>query len=334
MHSTKLALALGLMGLGALALTTACGGDGVKLAKDIQVTDTSITGKPEDVIAKVNGRAVTVAEMNLFATRGSQEPGGPKKEAQLLALNTRIDQFLLAEAATRKGISVPDSLVDPMIASWERRFTNPQERDARLAQMGLTMPQLREEFRLQELVRRFVRETVQDTLKVTDAELQTHYDSNQAQFQQGESVRASHILVTCDPAATPEVKAAAKSKAEALDRRVRGGEDFATVARAESDCPSKEQGGDLGFFTRDRMVKPFADAAFAMTPGQISDVVETQFGYHVIKLEERRAGGTMPLDQIAEQLRGYLLGQKLQGAVDQVAKGLRAKAKIETAIEI
>jgi peptidyl-prolyl cis-trans isomerase C len=335
MHSRKWALALGLAGLCGLVLTTACGGDsGAKLAKDIQVTDASITGKPEDVIAKVNGQAITVAEMNLVASRGAPQPGGPQKDAQLQALNSLIDQLVLANAAAQKGLTVPDSLVDPMITRWEGQFTNPQDRDKRLADMGMTLPQLREKIRLDQLVQQFVRETVQDTLKVSDAELQSYYDANAAQFEQGESVHARHILVSCDPAATPEVKEAAKRKAEALGRRVRGGEDFAAVASAESDCPSKAQGGDLGFFTRDRMVKPFADAAFALSPGQVSDVVETQFGYHVIKLEERKPGGKMPLDQIAEQLRGFLMRQKLQGAVDQLAKSLRAKAKIKTAIQI
>jgi peptidyl-prolyl cis-trans isomerase C len=334
MHSRKWALALCLMGLCALVLTTACGDSGPKLAKDIQVTDTTISGKPEDIIAKVNGKPVTVSEMNLVASRGTPQPGGPAKEAQLQALNSLIDQMVLAEAATSKGLTVPDSLVDPMIAGWERQFPNPQDRDARLAAMGMTLPQLREKIRLDQLVQRFVRETVQDTLKVSDADLQSYYDANSAQFQQGEAVHARHILVSCPPDTTPEVKAAAKSKAAALARRVRGGEDFAAVASAESDCPSKAQGGDLGFFTRDRMVKPFADAAFALNVGQVSDVVETQFGYHVIKLEERRAGGMMPLDQIREQLRGFLMRQKLQDAVDKLATNLRAKAKVETAIQI
>ena len=100
------------------------------------------------------------------------------------------------------------------------------------------------------------------------------------------SIRVSHILISyagAERATSTRTKEEARELTEELDKRARDGEDFAGLATAYSDCPTAENGGDLGFFKKDRMVKPFEDAAFALEPGQISDVVETKFGFHVIK---------------------------------------------------
>ena len=107
-----------------------------------------------------------------------------------------------------------------------------------------------------------------------------------------EQVRASHILISTkpiDPNADPnQAKAQAKDKAEELLKKVKDGADFAALAKENSDCPSNAQGGDLGLFPRGQMVKPFEDAAFALKVGEISDLVETQFGYHIIKVTEHQ----------------------------------------------
>ncbi|MBI5549497.1 MAG: ankyrin repeat domain-containing protein [Deltaproteobacteria bacterium] len=102
-----------------------------------------------------------------------------------------------------------------------------------------------------------------------------------------ETVTASHILIMTRPSDTADERAAKKARAEAVRQRLLAGEDFARLARETSDCPSKEQGGDLGEFRRSAMVKPFADAAFSQAAGAIGPVVETQFGYHIIKVNRR-----------------------------------------------
>jgi peptidyl-prolyl cis-trans isomerase C len=148
----------------------------------------------------------------------------------------------------------------------------------------------------------------------TDAELRKVYNEVSGSQKAEPEIRARHILV------------ATEDEARAAFRRVRGGEDFAKVADAISKDPGS-QGGDLGWFTRDRMVPEFADAAFRLDKGQISDPVKSQFGWHVIKLEEKRSKAFPDFEQVKDQVKSYVI-QKAQ--TDQIVK-LREAAKIEKA---
>jgi parvulin-like peptidyl-prolyl isomerase len=122
---------------------------------------------------------------------------------------------------------------------------------------------------------------------------------------------------------------AARAKIDKVLARARAGEDFAKLAQENSDDGSKEQGGDLGFFQRGRMVPDFEQAAFALKPGGISDVVTTQFGYHVIKATERK---TIPLDQVKAQIAQFLTGQKRQARGEAFVQEAKKKAKIEVLV--
>ncbi|RDI61843.1 peptidylprolyl isomerase [Microvirga subterranea] len=140
------------------------------------------------------------------------------------------------------------------------------------------------------------------------------YDETAKSVTPEEEVRARHILVDSEEEAK---KAAA---------RVKGGEDFAKVAGELSKDPgSKTDGGDLGFFTRDRMVEPFAEAAFKLQPGQVSDPVKSQFGWHVIKVEEKRTKPVPSFDEMKDQVNAYLERKAQQDLI----MGLRKEAKIE-----
>lgn len=151
--------------------------------------------------------------------------------------------------------------------------------------------------------------------RITDAKIKERYEELAAKFKPQDEIRARHILV--------------KSEAEADDiiKQLKGGADFAKLAEEKSkDTGSAKQGGDLGYFVHDAMVKPFADAAFSMKVGEISDKpIKTEFGYHVIKVEDKRKSSPPPLAEVKEQIANQL-GQELTN--DEV-KSLEAKAKIE-----
>ena len=120
-----------------------------------------------------------------------------------------------------------------------------------------------------------------------------------------------------------------REKAEAIRKRVAAGEDFATVAKAESKCPSAAKGGDLGYFGKGQMVPAFETAAFSLKPGQISEVVETQFGYHVIKVTDRKQAETVKFNDVKDKIEDYLKNQQAQKPMADYVEKLRKQAKIE-----
>lgn len=156
-----------------------------------------------------------------------------------------------------------------------------------------------------------------DQVQVNDPEITEYYNVHRDdRFTEPEQVRARHILVNV--AAGDEAKAAARKKAEELLAKVKAGADFADLATKNSDdSGTKSKGGDLGLFGRGKMVQPFETAAFALEPGQVSDIVESPFGFHIIKVEEHRKGGSKPLDEVRDEIVTTL---KKTAAIDLARK--------------
>jgi peptidyl-prolyl cis-trans isomerase D len=164
--------------------------------------------------------------------------------------------------------------------------------------------------------------------QVSDADIQSYYDAHKADYDVKEQVRARHILIAVPQGADAKTDAAAKAKAEGLLKQLRGGADFAALAKANSDDPgSKDSGGELGFFTRGRMVPEFEKAAFALQPGQISDLVKTSFGYHIIQVEEKQTAHTKPLSEVRSQIVPILQQQRIGAAEQQYADQLADQVK-------
>ena len=155
-------------------------------------------------------------------------------------------------------------------------------------------------------------------------DVQRYYNDNIQQYQAPEQIRASHILLKTDG----KDEAAVRKRAEALLAQVKGGADFAALAKKESeDEGSKAAGGDLGLFGRGRMVPEFETAAFAMQPGQTSDLVRSQFGFHIIRVIEKKAGETRALDEVRAQIQEQLAQQQADLQVSQRAEQLQARIK-------
>ncbi len=154
---------------------------------------------------------------------------------------------------------------------------------------------------------------------IAEAELKAYYDGHPDEFKTEESVRASHILVESE------------TEAAKLRQELVGGKDFATIAKTASKDPgSAARGGDLGFFTKERMVPEFAAAAFGLKKvGDLSPVVKTKFGYHLIKLTDRKPGATQSFPEVKDRLEARLREQRQRAAVDTLVEEVRGKAKIE-----
>ena len=163
-------------------------------------------------------------------------------------------------------------------------------------------------------------------VQVGDADVQKYYDDHQNEFTTPEQVQARHILIKVEPDASDEVRAQARKRVEDVLQQVKGGGDFAALARQFSEDSSAPDGGDLGFFERGRMVKPFEDAAFNLAPGTTSDLVESPFGFHIIKVEAKTEARQKPLDEVRSQLVTTLTTEKAMEQARTAADADRRQA--------
>lgn len=167
---------------------------------------------------------------------------------------------------------------------------------------------------------------IRSQVKVDESELRSRYEAARASYRQPEGVKAQHILITLAPGAPAEEAAAARRKAEDVLARARAGADFTELARQNSQEPgAAETGGDLGFFSRGQMVPEFENAAFSMQPGEISDIVQTQFGLHVIKVNERRDESFRSFEEVRPELEARLVDERVKAQAREAITAARAR---------
>jgi peptidyl-prolyl cis-trans isomerase C len=287
------------------------------------------------VIAKVNGDTIDRAEFEdavhgLEARNGAPVPADRRDEILRNVLDQLVTYHLLEQEAAAKKVVVPDAELNGRLAQIRQQFPDQAGFDKALAAQGTTEQKLRNTIRQSLMVTKVLEEEVGPKVAVTDKDVQAFYDSNKEKFVQGEAVRASHILIQVAKDATPADKAAAKAKAEAILKQIKGGADFAALAKADSQDPgSAKNGGDLGFFEKGEMVPAFEQAAFALQVGQVSGVVESPFGFHIIKVTGRRPARTLSLAETSNEIKDFLTNQARQKETAQLVEELRKKSKIE-----
>ena len=250
-------------------------------------------------------------------------------EVKKKVLNEMIDRELLNQESQRLGITVEDAEIDKQIGALKEKFPSEQEFTSALSKMNISETDLKTQYRQGLVIRKMIEQEVSSKISISPEQTRKFYDDNPEVFKIPEMVRASHILVKVEAQASDEEKAKAREKIVGLQKRVQNGEDFAAIAKESSDCPSSANGGDLDFFQKGQMVKPFEDAAFALKPGEVSDIVETQFGYHLIKVTEKKDPGVMAYDDIKEKIALHLKQEQLGQDVGKYVEQLRSKAKIE-----
>ncbi|MFH1029538.1 MAG: peptidylprolyl isomerase, partial [Pseudomonadota bacterium] len=235
----------------------------------------------------------------------------------------------LYQAAAKVEVKDLDKQIDAKLAQGKARFANEQDFAKAIKDLEMNEKDLREYTRRDLLISKFVETNIVPKIKVTEEDARKFYDQNPDKFTRSESVKASHILIGVDSKASADDKKKAREKAEKLRKDLAGGADFAALAKDNSTCPSSQQGGDLGFFGKGQMVPPFEQAAFSMKPGEISDVVETQFGYHIIKLIEKKGAESVAFKDAQPKIEEYLKGQKINAAVMEYVAEAKKTAKVE-----
>lgn len=249
-----------------------------------------------DVLATVNGKPITKDTVQrVLNSMGAQTsydalPEDVKKKV----LNQVIEQQLLEDKAIKSGI-----------------MKDPEYLDA--------LKKLKRKLALDVWMKKQL-----DSIKISDAEAKKGYEEHKSAFMRPETVHARHILVKTEAEAKKiidELKRASKGQVKAK---------FEELAKEKSTGPSASRGGDLGTFTKEQMVKPFSDAAFALKEGEFTKKpVKTQFGYHVIYVEKRNPAQTVPFEEVKDRIKDNLKMEKFKEKVQAIAKELRSKAKIK-----
>lgn len=292
---------------------------------------------PGDKVAVVNG--VTISkdtydrEMDFFVKRaapgGQQIPDMQMAQMKNQVLESLIDRELLFQESKKKGIQVKSEAVSNELQKIQQRYPNKEEFKKLLNNMGLTESDVQAQIERGMAIQELIDKEVTEKIEVSDEETKSFYDKNPQLFQQPEQIKASHILIKVQADAPDDQKAAARKKIESVQQKVKKGEDFATLAKTYSEGPSGPRGGDLGYFKRGQMVKPFEEAAFRLKPNETSEIVETQFGYHLIKVNDKKPAKTMTYAEVKDRLNEHLKKQKSDSEANAYIKTLRKDAKIE-----
>ena len=286
------------------------------------------------VVAKVNDKDITEGEIHkvlgLFKKQMGARVPPDQMEAALPRIRERIieelvmRQIMLAEVA-KQGISLSDSEFAEIKQELAAELPPGTTLETYMAETGTTEAEMREQM----AVRKMIMAKADALAKPTDEEIQKFYDENKEGFAQGETVTASHILIKLDPADDEAAKTAKRARIEDLRKQALEGADFAELAKANSDCPSASAGGDLGSFGKGQMVPEFEDAAFSQPTGSVGEVVETQFGYHLIKVTEHQEAKAVDFNEAKVRISDILFSQKQQDAVKEYVEGLRKQADVQ-----
>jgi len=294
------------------------------------------------VAARVNGAVITNAQVDRMLGEIVHRFGGRIPAEQMAgvrptlwkqAREVLVSQQLLLQEADREKIQPDAKEVEAKVKEMKERFPDAGSFQNALASSGISEKQLRDDVGRGVRIESLLEKKAPAGPDASDKEVDAFYREHAEEFTSPERVRASHILIAVAPEDDAQEKARKREKLAGLRKEIKKGGDFAAVAAEHSDCPSKSKGGDLGFFERGRMAKPFEDAAFAMKVGTLSDIVETEFGYHLIKVMEHKDAGKIPLEEVRGQLASYLNQQKKQKAVSEYLQKLRGAAKVEYAEE-
>lgn len=291
--------------------------------------------KAKKYVAIVNGEGIPRDKFEKFYKRvegyyiqmlqsSPEDPRFQKMMAQLRSqlLQNMIVQTLLLQDARNKKIEIGPEEIDAHISAIKNKHGE-QVFQSALQQQGMTEEEYKKELSEQMMISK-LRDEITKDITVTDEEVKNYYDTHKEEFSNPETIKTRHILVK------------SREEAQKVKERLKKGEDFAKVAREVSIDPgTKEQGGDLGYFSRGKMVKPFEDAAFALKKkGDISDIVQTQFGFHIIKLEDRKPAEVLSFDSAKEKAQNLLRKEKEDKTFAGYIENLKSNAKIETFEEV
>ena len=293
---------------------------------------------PDTPVAAVNGETISRGQLDRelagiqgrMARQGQPVPDGALAQIRGQVLDQMIGEELLFQESRKQKINVDDQKIQVQIDEMAQSFEDKAAFDLALANAGLSREVLTERLRRQMAIQQLIEDKIVAGLEVAEARADEFYKANPEIFVQPEQVRARHILIRTEAEADAAAKAEARERIDEIRRKAVEGEDFAALAKTHSQDPgSKENGGDLGFFARGQMVKPFEETAFALKENEISQVVESPFGFHIIQVTGRKPAETVAYETVKPRILEHLKQQAIREKLDAYVDRLRQGAKIE-----
>jgi peptidyl-prolyl cis-trans isomerase SurA len=302
------------------------------------MSDTAMAKVFDRVVAKVNSEIITLSSVNerveLLKQKYREDING-RGEKEILdeALNTIVEEKLQLQEGKKMGLEVDDSAVEAAVKDIEKK--NGMQ-DGQLASMleseGRSMESYKNHIRDQILVSKVVRFELGSRMNISERKIAKYYHKNQKDFWDPGKARVRHILILTEKDLSSNKKKEKYLQAKEILSEVRSGKDFAAAAKKYSEDISASEGGDVGFVEKGKMVPEFEKAVYSLKEGEISDIVETEYGYHIIKVEEVLAGRTLPLKDVKNQIHFTLSNKKKKSAYDEWMSELRKSAFIEISL--
>lgn len=292
-----------------------------------------------DVMARVNGAVITRRQFQIAyrqAVDRHARQGQPVDEAHIAPLRRSVIQRLVEEEllwqeSRRQGVAVTDRELEEAVAAERARLGGEEQFAAELARLHMDANQHRRLRRRQLAVERLLARRVAPDVVISEDEIRRYYEAHRQRFQVPEAVRVRHILIRRTVDGAKDGGASAQRRITRIRAQLEAGADFVALAERHSEEPAGAQGGDLGYIQRGQMLPPLDQAAFALAIGEISPVVTTAIGFHVLMVTDRRQATTKPLEAARADIRTTLRQAAYDRAVSAYIRTLRAKADIQAA---
>lgn len=295
----------------------------------------------DKIIAVVNDEIITLYEFNTafepYRKNIENTYKGTDKEAVIKQsreafLQRLIDNILIEQEAKKSGAGIivkDEEVMEVLRDMLAKQKLSMQEFSKNLAQEGKSLDAVKKEIRGQMMRARLLRREVKSKILVSDEEIGAYYNKNRQDYEGKETVRIKQLLLLLPPDANETIKAKMKNEALQLHKRVMDGESFDLLALNYSQGPAAAQGGDVGFIGRGTIIPEVEAAAFSLPVGQVSEVIESSVGFHIIQVVDKKGAGLKPIAAVREEIKTKIEDEKLDKKFDEWIASVRAKSHIE-----
>jgi len=244
-------------------------------------------------------------------------------------LESMIRRELLYQGARKSGIKSDENAIKRDINSLKQQFSGETEYKNELSRRGINEEVLRARMVRNSLVQKYVDKEFTGKVNVTDKEIHDYYQKNIDFFKQPFQMRISHIFIQSDAKSSDSRKKELRGKAEKILKNLKDDQDFADLAREYSDGPTKNNGGDLGYLRKGQLEKQFESKVLALKKGEITDIIETEYGFHIFKVTDIKPETILAYENVKEKVKKFLVDEKTKQEADEYARKLREKSDVK-----